>query len=520
MSDILTLIGGIGLFLFGMQTMTGALRDLASHQARRILAGFTHTPASGVVTGALTTAVIQSSSATTVTTIGFVGAGLLTFPQAIGIIFGANIGTTITGWMVMFLGIKLQLGVVALPLMFAGSLLQLLTRGRARQIGTALAGFSLIFLGLDMMQAGTAAFQGQITPQSFPPDTLWGRLQMLAIGIAITVVVQSSSAGIAMTLVLLGSGTIAFPQAAAMIIGMDIGTTATGMVATLGGSRAMRRTGFAHLFYNLITGTLAYATLGMVTPVLLEMMANDAQAALVAFHTAFNLAGVVLMLPLTNPFARLIEWMVPDHGLRLGNPPDRDLLSEPGAALDSASTAARDIARVLFTGLGEALRADSHQHLLAEAYTMTNPALEELHAYLARIALPDGRDGQAARYAALLHQYDHLQRLRHRCNQSDRIVTLLETPRLARPGRAVGAALIRLSTGIEPDTARLDRLSQLVVRREARWRLNVVRVPAPKVFDQTDALRWLRRVCIHAARIEHYGAIARALPAVQPEQGT
>jgi phosphate:Na+ symporter len=155
-TEVLALLGGVGMILFGMQTMTAALKELAGGSARAALERFTRTPLTGVATGAVATAVVQSSHATTLMTIGFVGAGMLSFPQALGILFGANIGTTATGWIVVLVGFKLQLGVVALPLLFAASLLAVLGGAQWARLGRCVAGFALLFIGIDAMQAGMA----------------------------------------------------------------------------------------------------------------------------------------------------------------------------------------------------------------------------------------------------------------------------------------------------------------------------------------------------------------------------
>ena len=192
-SQVLTLLGGIGLFLFGMQTMTGALRQLATRRTRRFLARFTTTPVRGVLAGAASTALIQSSSATVMTVIGFVGAGLLTFPQALSVIFGANIGTTVTGWMVAILGLKFHLGTLAMPLLLAGSLAAMLGRGPREQVGLGLAGFSLVFIGLDLMQAGTAAIEPLLAAVLVPDNGVLSRLALVLAGAAVTVIVRGSS---------------------------------------------------------------------------------------------------------------------------------------------------------------------------------------------------------------------------------------------------------------------------------------------------------------------------------------
>ncbi|MBT8061357.1 MAG: Na/Pi symporter, partial [Gammaproteobacteria bacterium] len=174
--QLMTTLGGLGLFLLGMGVMTDGLKALAGESLHAWLTRFTHSPSSGALTGTVATAVLQSSSATTVTTVGFVAAGLLSFPQALGIIFGANLGTTVTGWMVALFGFKLKIGAAALPVVFAGAMVRTFGRGRWQEVGKAVAGFGVIFLGMDFMQSGMSAFQGTVTPDQFPPDTLTGRI--------------------------------------------------------------------------------------------------------------------------------------------------------------------------------------------------------------------------------------------------------------------------------------------------------------------------------------------------------
>ena len=241
-------LGGLGLFLLGMIIMTDGLRTLGGDSMRAALMRFTHSPFTGAATGAISTAILQSSSATTVAAVGFVGAGLLTFPQSLGIIFGANLGTTITGWLVALLGLKLQLGELVLPLVFVGAILKLFARDKVSAVGYALAGFSLIFIGITQMQLGMSGMQGLITPDNLPEDTWLGRIQLVGLGVIATVITQSSSAGVAATLTVLYAGAIRFEQAAALVIGMDIGTTVTAAMAVIGGTIEARRTGLAHLF--------------------------------------------------------------------------------------------------------------------------------------------------------------------------------------------------------------------------------------------------------------------------------
>jgi len=206
-------MGGLGLFLLGMVIMTNGLKGLAGDVMQQTLARFTHNPTSGAITGAATTAVLQSSSATTVAAIGFVSASLLTFPQALGIVFGANIGTTITGWLVALIGFKFKLTSIVSPLVLVGVLIHLFGRGKAASFGLALAGFSMIFVAITFLQGVMQGLEGMVTPDDFPADTIMGRLKLVAIGIAVTLITQSSSAGVATALAAVHVGTISFPQA-------------------------------------------------------------------------------------------------------------------------------------------------------------------------------------------------------------------------------------------------------------------------------------------------------------------
>ncbi len=255
---IIQALGGLGLLLLGLTVLTDGLRSLAGDSAHKLLLGFTRSPVSGALTGAALTALLQSSSVTTVLTVGFVSAELIAFPQALGIVFGANVGTTATGWLVALFGFKLGIQSFLLPLLLVGMLMRMLGRARLASLGWALAGFAVLFLGIEAMQAGMAAFEGKLTPESFPPDTPGGRVLLVGIGMLVTAVTQSSSAGVAAALTALTAGAITLPQAAAMVIGMDIATTSTTALATLGGSAAARRTGYAHVIYNLLTGILAF----------------------------------------------------------------------------------------------------------------------------------------------------------------------------------------------------------------------------------------------------------------------
>ncbi len=510
--DILRALGGVALFLLGMLILTDGLRALAGDALRTMLARMTRTPWSGALAGALATAMIRSSSATTVTAVGFVGAGLLTFPQALGVIFGANIGTTITGWVVALLGFGFDTGLVAMPLALAGVLLRLFGRGRARDVGWAFAGFWLLFIGVAAMQDGLAVFEGRITPADFPDDTFAGRLQLVLIGGAITLVTQSSSAGVATALVALAGGAIALPQAAAMVIGMDIATTFSAFLATLGGSVAMRRTGYAHVIYNVLTGTMAFALLdlfGFLSDAALKAGAGPAFL-LVAFHTSFNTLGVLLVLPFTDRFAALICWLVPERGAPALRRLDVRLVSDPAAAVDAVAGTLGEIADDLCAALLSQLRgASPHGRGVADAAA----ALSATRAFMSHIQTTPDTGAPHLRHVAAMHALDHLDRLCRRAGQDARLAALRDDPRLARLAGLLAAALAR--TGERAPRA-LARVAQVLAKADQGYRAATIDAAARRAIDpgaalaRLDAARWLQRVGWHLWRIAGHLREARA----------
>lgn len=510
---IMSTLGGVGLFLLGMEIMTAALREMAGSGLRRSLAGLTASPLRGAMTGAFATAAIQSSSAVTLITIGAVGAGLLSFGQALGVLFGANVGTTVTGWIVMILGIKFQLGVVALPLLFAASLLSLMGRGHAARIGRALSGFALLFIGLDMMETATSGAQVLLHPDMLPDDSWTGRLLLMGMGLALVALIQSSSAGMALVLVLLGSGSVSFAQAAALVIGFDMGTTVTGLLAAFGGPRAMRLTALANLFFNIGTAALAFPLLDVVIPMMRGFgLGADDQLALVIFHTGFNILGAAVFIPFTAKFASLVERLVPVRRVPLAEGLDRRLLVDEGAALDAAQGVANRLRATLFEGLARALEPQGDMRGLASASDQGTAALAALQDYLGRVRITPERRREQEHYVLMLHQMDHFQRLLERCAQRDRIASLSQEPLLRRDMAALAAALRR-----GDDAARLLRLSDLINRRSARFhrgallREHVGLISMEEVFARTDALRWLGRVAEHAARIALHAQEAKTV---------
>lgn len=430
---VLQTLGGLGLFLLGMLVMTDGLRALAGNAMRAALIRFTRTPWSGALTGTIVTAILQSSSASIVATIGFVGAGLISFTAALGVVFGANLGTTFTGWLVALLGFKFKLGSVVLPLIFVGTALKLLSKRSWGQAGYSLAGFGLIFVGIATMQEAMDGLSGVITPERLPPPTFVGLVQLIGLGLGTTLITQSSSAGVAATLTALHAGAIGFLQAAALVIGMDVGTTITAVFAALGSSVNARRTGASHVVYNLWAALLGLVML----PVYIDVwerfipggLGENPEVALVGFHTTFNLLAVATILPLTQPFARLIMRLLPSQGPAYTDGLSDSLLEQPHLALSAAQRSMETEFLALIHHLSAILGSPHGQRLdLMELQA----ALDETHLYLDKIHLQQGTDPNWERLLNLIHALDHLQRIHERCEEEeDRANTLKLTPELA-----------------------------------------------------------------------------------------
>jgi phosphate:Na+ symporter len=511
--------GGLGLFLLGMIVMTDGLRALAGSAMRAVLIRFTRSPISGAMTGAASTAILQSSSATTVAAVGFVGAGLITFPESLGIIFGANIGTTLKGWIIALFGFKFPLGTMVLPVILLGAILRLFGRGKAANVGYALAGFGLIFVGITLMQQGMGGLADIITPETLPPDTLVGRLQLVAFGILITIITQYSSAGVAATLTALFAGAINFEQAAALVIGMDVGTTVTAVMATIGGSVAARRTGLSHVIYNLFT---ACGALILITPYTLlwenispGALAANAEIALVAFHTSFNTLGAIVILPFTGRFAHLIEKLVPEKKPSYTGRLGEGLLEQPKLALTAVQASIHDEFLALLRHVN-AILGDNVMGRRADL-TELQEALDETHAYIDRIHLHETKGAEWERMLGIVHTLDHMQRLHERCEEEeDRAITARDSLELSDYSRSLVETINGIFNDIETKSwtdasqraaktaayihDQVEPLREAIMAKIARDEIHV-----PEGTVRLEAIRWLKRVSKHIARVmQHY----------------
>ena len=315
--NIFSLVGSLALFLFGMKTMSEGLEKFAGDRLRSILAAMTKNRVMGVLTGILITALIQSSSATTVMVVSFVNAGLMTLSQSIGVIMGANIGTTVTAWIISAVGFKVNIAAFAIPLLAVGMPLIFSGKGNRKSIGEFVFGFSFLFMGLSFLQeAATAMNIGDIVAGMLahvPQDSFLTIILFVIVGALVTMIVQASAATMAITLMLFGMNIpgFGFEQAAALAMGQNIGTTITAFMASLTANTQARRAALAHMFFNVfgvvVFLIVFYPACNAVSWFVDSVMGggNDLFK-LSAFHTAFNIINTLLLIG----FVRQIEMLV------------------------------------------------------------------------------------------------------------------------------------------------------------------------------------------------------------------
>ena len=343
LSMLLTFLGGVGLFLLGMRLMTDGLKVAAGDALREILARGTATTARGILSGVVITAGVQSSSAVIFATIGFVNAGLLSLYQSVGVIIGSNIGTTATSWLVALIGFKVDLQALAMPAIAIGMFLRV-TGGNTRRgsLGEALTGFGIFFLGLDVLKETFTDFGDQVDLERFVGDDVLSLLIFVAIGIMMTVIMNSSSAALAVTLTAAGSGLIPLTAAAAMVIGANIGTTSTALFAVIGATSSAKRAASVHVLFNVITGVVAFVAL----PAMLWLVALIASSlgldptpatSLAIFHTMTKVTGAGLVWPISPYMVRFLEGRFRTAEEDEGTPRhlDRNIAGTPDLALEA-----------------------------------------------------------------------------------------------------------------------------------------------------------------------------------------
>ena len=490
--QIFELLGSLGVFLLGMKIMSEALQKVAGDRLKSLLAKMTSNRFSGVLTGLTVTSVIQSSSATTVMVVGFVSAGLFSLTQAIGVIMGANIGTTFTGWIVALVGFKLKVAALALPAIAVGVFLTFFKKGRTKAWGEVLVGFGVLFLGLSLMKDSVPGISdpGQLAwVQSLTGAGFLSVLAFVGIGTVLTVVLQSSSATMTLTLTLAAMGWLPYPLAAAMVLGENIGTTATANIAAIGATTAAKRAARVHLLFNVFGVVWAVALMNIYWLPLVDFLVpgnpnvdfaslNGDKAAiaiaagvvtthLAAAHTLFNITNTLLMLPFTKQLEQIVTRWIPTPA------------TEPRDGWRYVSTAMIGSAELNVVQVGKAM-----QHMTGLVRDMLTDAL-----YI--VAHPGEDLGQMVdKTLGVEREVDELER---------EILTYLTA--LSRS--SISDSTARKVTELIQNTHRLERIGDhcAVIVRIAR------RIHAAGTPFTEESINDIRGLYEHVARsLEHVGA--------------
>ncbi len=324
---------GLGIFLFGMMLIEGALEKSTGRTFKKWLQNYTRNPLQAIFSGTFVTAILQSSSVVSLMVLAFVGAGIMELRNAIGIIIGSNLGTTLTGWLVAYFGFSFNIEDFAFPLLAIGglSMVFLSNNKKLYEIGRLLAGFGLLFLGLDFMKGSIDDISSHIDIQFFAGfSPYW----LFLFGFVLTAIIQSSSASMVITLSALYGGVISLEGAAAMVIGSDLGTTITVLLGGLKGTAAKKRVALSHFLFNFVVDIIAIIFLfPLLSAVKWLVGVENPLITLVAFHSSFNLLGILLFLPFINLFARFLEGRFAERDLIVAKYIHKVPVEVPEAAL-------------------------------------------------------------------------------------------------------------------------------------------------------------------------------------------
>ncbi len=508
--QICTLLGALGMFLYGMTMMSNGLQKAAGNRLRNFLAAMTSNSFKRVTTGLGITAVIQSSSATTVMVVGFVNAGLLTLTQAVGVIMGANIGTTVTAWMVSLLGFKADISVLAVPLMAVGFVLSLAKKEQYKHMSELVIGFALLFLGLSLMKASvpdldenSVAFIQQWTGYKF-----WSVLIFMVFGTVLTLVLQSSSATMALTLIMLSVGWIPFPMAAAMVLGENIGTTITANIAASIGNPNARRAALAHTLFNVfgvIWALILFTPFLNLVGLLIEWMgypnpmeinyaggivegSNESTAALYGvsmLHTLFNVINTCLLVGFTPLIVKAVTAAIKSK------PKDQDEekvklkfisagpLGTPELAMTQAKNEIVHFAQISRNGLG----------YIKQAVHATNE--EEFELYRKKLVkyeeISDRIEYEIATFLNALPQEDISEHTQKQVKAMYKIINELES--LGDSGEAISRILSRRNIhGKRFTDKNVEKIDSMIELVDKAYEVMIENL-ATKEFTQADLRR-------------------------------
>ena len=539
MATAIAVLGGIGLFLLGMTVMTDGLKALAGSALRTVLGKAAATPLSGAFWGAIITLLVQSSSAVTMTTIGLVSAGLLTFPQGLGLVFGANVGTTGTGWLVALIGVRVSLSTYALPMIFMGALTKLLAGGRIAAAGAALAGFALVLYGLTTLQQGMGGVAASLHPSDLPsvlgaPGVGWvegsiGLLKLVVVGLAMTAVMQSSTASIAVTISAFYAGAVGLEQGAALIVGQNIGTATSSALAAIGASATAKRLALAYVLFKVIAAIIAIAAFPFTAALMERFSATlDGTTLLAAYHTAYNVVGVAVLLPATQWFTSFVERLLPSKESPIERALDPAALVNPVVAVEVARRAVAEALKTIEVSVATSLAGGTGR--AGPGVATAAAALEKVRDFLSELKEPPETEAERRRMTSTLHALDHASRLAEiladgglpgpstggpddlraaeLCKQAMRWTQTIDKSITGKSGLSPRAEPIGWSASAEVSSALAEvesaakALDAMLPKHRAAIlaAVSTGQLTATEAFERIDAARRLDRIAYHSWR--------------------
>ncbi|MBP7901294.1 MAG: Na/Pi cotransporter family protein [Spirochaetes bacterium] len=513
-TSIANIAGGIGLFLLGMFMSTEGLRMLAGDSLRRILSRFTGGSLRSISLGAALTILVQSSHVTTIATIGFVSAGLITFQQSLGIIFGANLGTTSIGWIISLLGFKLKIGLIAMIAVAIGATMKLVFKNYFSKLGFVIAGFGLIFIGIDFLQNGMSDFGSFISISNYVDDSIFTRLKLVGIGIIMTVIAQSSGAALTITLAAVHLGQISVEHAAAMVIGQNIGSTLTAAVAAFGASSSAKKTALAHIFFNLFTGIILFVILNpfvvYTSEIFSSVIHGEEVIAVSLFHTAFNFVGIIIFLPFIKPFSKFLSYIIPSKKSFTENL-DKNVEALPAVAVESARRSALEIVSHLCNKCILILRTNEMSFNSAEIKNSTAKIAE----FMSRVRMNQGIDYERKRKISLLHAVEHIDYLSACADETETWKNLQKYDLLKNLREELADELDKIIMWIQSkevpyDAKAIESVSERMIESRKKVRAGILEalsrgeIESEEAFRQIEALRWLERLTYRIWRSVYY----------------
>ncbi|MDJ0761924.1 MAG: Na/Pi cotransporter family protein [Myxococcota bacterium] len=439
---LITVLGGLAFFLFGMKIMSEGLQKVAGAKMRRVLSVMTNNRLAGVGTGILVTSAVQSSSATTVMLVGFVNAGLITLHQSIGVIMGANIGTTLTGWLVAIVGFKVKIVMMALPAVALGFFPRFFGARRIAEWGEVLIGFGVLFIGLDFMKDSVHQLRDSEVilawMSSCRADFIGWRLLAVFVGALVTMIIQSSSATMAITMTLAAQQLIDLPTACALVLGENIGTTLTANLAAIGASNTAKRAARAHLVFNISGAVWAVI---LFTPFLsginhiVSAITGDLGSApsqtsiaarIAAFHSVFNVLNTAMFLPFASQIAWIADKLVSSvkktesKSLKYIDPTIINLTpmalhaarSEVGRMLDEVESM---LSRVLMLIASPEKKLGKIAAAIAASEQTVDLLQKEITVYLTKIARSEKSGRQSRELAGIINAVGDIERMGDHC---------------------------------------------------------------------------------------------------------